>query len=283
MSEPIRIPGFVNAHVHIESSHLTPAEFGKLMLRHGTTAAICDPHEIVNVLGEEGLRFMLEDAEKSPCDLYFELPSCVPATGFETSGAVLTAADTADLFDRYPQLIGLGEMMNAPGVIFDDPEVLAKIKAAKERGKIIEGHFPAGTGDALRKYAAAGITSDHESITREEVLEKIACGMTIFLREGSSAKNLADLLGTVTPENVSSFCFCTDDISAADLVSHGGILRCVRMAVKFGLDPRLALQIACDNPRRYFHLPEQPDTYVLIDNLQDLNIIEVVKHGHKYC
>ncbi len=276
----IRIPGFVDAHVHIESSHLVPEEFGKLLLRHGTTAAICDPHEIVNVAGEEGLRFMLENAKNSPCDLYFELPSCVPATTFETSGAVLTAADTAELFDRYPDLIGLGEVMNVPGVLMHDAEVDGKLAAAKTRGKIIEGHFPCGSGAALQQYVAAGVRSDHESLTREEALEKISCGQTLFLREGSAAKNLADLISAVTPENAGSFCFCADDISAADLLETGDILRCVKLAVKWGLDVALALQIACDNPRKYFHLKDDASTYVLLDD--DLNVIKVVKNGQEF-
>ncbi|MCQ2352877.1 MAG: amidohydrolase family protein [Victivallaceae bacterium] len=278
----IRIPGFVDAHVHIESSHLLPEEFGKLLLRHGTTAAICDPHEIVNVSGEAGLRFMLENAKKSPCDLYFELPSCIPATGFETSGAVLTAKDTAELFDRYPELIGLGELMNVPGVLDGDLEVLAKINAAKSRHKIIEGHFPGGSGEALHRYAATGITSDHESLTREEALEKVSCGQTVFLREGSAAKNLTETIGAVTRENADFFCFCADDISAADLLDGGDILHCVKLAVKLGMDTALALKIACDNPRRYFRLPNDETTYVLLDETRDFEIVKVVKNGRKF-
>ncbi|MCQ2378236.1 MAG: amidohydrolase family protein [Victivallaceae bacterium] len=279
---PIRIPGFIDAHVHIESSHLVPEEFGRLLLHHGTVGAVCDPHEIVNVAGEAGLRFMLESAKKSPCSLYFELPSCVPATPFETSGAVLGAAATAELFDRYPELVGFGEMMDFSGVLAGDPEVMKKIEAARIRGKVIDGHFPCGRGDALKKYAAAGISSDHESVEPEEVREKLACGQMIFLREGSAARNLENLLEAVTPENADRFCFCADDISAADLLEGGDILRCVRKAVALGLDPQLALQIACDNPRRFFHLPEEPDTFVLVEDLIDFSIVKVVKNGQEF-
>ena len=164
-----RLPAFIDAHVHVESSHLTPARFGRLIAAQGTPTAVCDPHEIVNVMGEQGLDFMLADAKGSPADLRLALPSCVPATPFETSGAALSAADTARLFAVHPELIALGEMMNVPGVLADDPEVLGKI----------------------------------------------AAGMTVFIREGSAAKNLADLLPAVTDDNWERFCFCTDDISGA--------------------------------------------------------------------
>ena len=214
-----RLPAFIDAHVHVESSHLSPAQFGRLIAAQGTLTAICDPHEIVNVMGEAGLDFMLADARCSPADLRFTLPSCVPATPFETSGATLSAADTARLFAAHPELIALGEMMNVPGVLANDPEVLGKIAAAKAAGKRIDGHFPGGRGTALSRYAAAGISSDHETLTADEALEKVAAGLTVFIREGSAAKNLADLLPAVTDANWERFCFCTDDISAPPLSS----------------------------------------------------------------
>ena len=274
-----RLPAFIDAHVHVESSHLTPARFGRLIAAQGTLTAICDPHEIVNVMGEDGLDFMLADARRSPADLRFTLPSCVPATPFETSGAALSAADTARLFAVHPELIALGEMMNVPGILADDPEVLGKIAAAKAAGKRIDGHFPGGRGAALSRYAAAGISSDHESLTADEALEKVAAGMTVFIREGSAAKNLADLLPAVTDANWERFCFCTDDISAADLLSSGGIINCIRTAVRLGMDPERAVALATVNPARHYGLSLSDRDYVVVRDLTDFEIVRVVKDG----
>ena len=275
-----RLPAFIDAHVHVESSHLTPARFGRLIAAQGTLTAVCDPHEIVNVMGEQGLDFMLADAKDSPADLRFALPSCVPATPFETSGAALSAADTARLFAVHPELIALGEMMNVPGVLADDPEVLGKIAAARAAGKRIDGHFPGGRGAALSRYAAAGISSDHESLTADEALEKVAAGMTVFIREGSAAKNLAQLLPAVTDANWERFCFCTDDISAADLLSSGGIVNCIRTAVRLGMDPERAVALATVNPARHYGLTLSDRDYVVVRDLADFEIVRVVKDGH---
>ena len=274
-----RLPTFIDAHVHVESSHLTPTRFGRLIAAQGTLTAICDPHEIVNVMGESGLDFMLADAQNSPADLRFTLPSCVPATPFETSGATLSAADTARLFAVHPELIALGEMMNVPGVLANDPEVLGKIAAAKAVGKRIDGHFPGGRGEALLHYAAAGISSDHETLTADEALEKVAAGMTVFIREGSAAKNLADLLPAVGDANWERFCFCTDDISAADLLSSGGIINCIRTAVRLGMDPERAVALATMNPARHYGLTLSDRDYVVVKDLTDFEIVRVVKNG----
>ena len=274
-----RLPAFIDAHVHVESSHLSPARFGHLIAAQGTLTAICDPHEIVNVMGEDGLDFMLADAKRSPANLRFTLPSCVPATPFETSGAALSAADTARLFAVHPELIALGEMMNVPGVIAGDPEVLGKIAAAKAAGKQTDGHFPGGHGKALSQYAAAGITSDHEALTADEALEKVAAGMTIFIREGSAAKNLANLLPAVTDANWEHFCFCTDDISAADLLSSGGIVNCIRTAVALGMNPERAVALATLNPARHYGLPLSDRDYVIVRDLTNFEIVRVVKDG----
>ena len=274
-----RLPAFIDAHVHVESSHLTPARFGRLIAAQGTLTAICDPHEIVNVMGEAGLDFMLADARRSPADLRFTLPSCVPATPFETSGAALSAADTARLFAVHPELIALGEMMNVPGVLAGDPEVLGKIAAAKASGKRIDGHFPGGRGEALSRYAAAGISSDHETLTADEALEKVAAGLTVFIREGSAAKNLAQLLPAVTDANWERFCFCTDDISAADLLSSGGIVNCIRTAVRLGMDPERAVALATVNPARHYALTLSDRDYVVVRDLTDFEIVRVVKNG----
>ena len=275
-----RLPAFIDAHVHVESSHLTPAQFGRLIAAQGTLTAVCDPHEIVNVMGEAGLDFMLADAKRSPADLRFALPSCVPATPFETSGAALNAADTARLFAAHPELIALGEMMNVPGVLADDSEVLGKIAAAKAAGKRIDGHFPGGRGEALARYAAAGVSSDHESLTADEALEKVAAGLTVFIREGSAAKNLRDLLPAVTDGNWERFCFCTDDISAADLLSSGGIINCIRTAVRLGMSPELAVRLATVNPARHYGLTLSDRNHVVVRDLSDFEIVRVVKDGH---
>ena len=274
-----RLPAFIDAHVHVESSHLTPARFGRLIAAQGTLAAVCDPHEIVNVMGEAGLEFMLADAKRSPADLRFALPSCVPATPFETSGAALSAADTARLFDAHPELITLGEMMNVPGVLADDPEVLGKIAAARNAGKRIDGHCPGLRGAALSRYAAAGISSDHETLAADEALEKVAAGMTVFIREGSAAKNLRDLLPAVNDGNWEHFCFCTDDISAADLLSSGGIVNCIRTAVALGMAPERAVALATVNPARHFGLTLSDRDYVVVRDLVDFEIVRVVKDG----
>ena len=274
-----RLPAFIDAHVHVESSHLTPARFGRLIAAQGTLAAICDPHEIVNVMGEAGLDFMLADAQRSPADLRFALPSCVPATPFETSGAALSAADTARLFAAHPELVALGEMMNVPGVLAGDPEVLGKIAAAKAAGKRVDGHFPGGSGEALSRYVAAGISSDHESLTVDEALAKVAAGLTILIREGSAAKNLAQLLPAVTDANWERFCFCTDDISAADLLSSGGIINCIRTAVRLGMAPERAVALATINPARHYGLSLSDRDYVVVRDLSSFEIVRVVKDG----
>ena len=275
-----RLPAFIDAHVHVESSHLTPARFGRILAAQGTFAAVCDPHEIVNVMGESGLEFMLADAKRSPADLRFALPSCVPATPFETSGAALSAADTARLFAAHPELIALGEMMNVPGVLADDPEVLGKIAAAKAAGKRIDGHCPGLRGAALSRYVASGISSDHEAFSADEALEKVAAGLTVYIREGSAAKNLAHLLPAVNDKNWKNFCFCTDDISAADLLGSGGIINCIRTAARLGMDPERAVALATVNPAQHFGLTLSDRDYVVVRDLVDFEIVRVVKNGH---
>ena len=274
-----RLPAFIDAHVHVESSHLTPARFGRLIASQGTLTAICDPHEIVNVMGETGLDFMLADAKSSPADSRFTLPSCVPSTPFETSGATLSAADTAHLFAAHPELIALGEMMNVPGVLAADPEVLGKIAAAKAAGKRIDGHFPGGRGDALARYVAAGISSDHESLNADEALEKVTAGQTVFIREGSAAKNLAALLPAVNDSNWERFCFCTDDISAHDLLASGGIVNCIRKAVGLGMDPERAVALATVNPARHYGLALSDRDGVVVKDLSGFEIVRVEKDG----
>lgn len=275
-----RLPSLVDAHVHIESSHLTPREFGRAVARFGVLDAICDPHEIVNVMGEAGLEFMMADAQRSPARLHFALPSCVPSTPFETSGAEITAADTTRLLAAHQEIVALGEMMNVPGVLAGDAEVMAKITAAKAARKPIDGHFPCGSGAALKKYVSAGISSDHESVSADEAREKVACGMMVFIREGSSAKNLSEVLKAVDDSNWRSFCFCTDDISAADLDAGGGILDFVRKAVAMGIDPERAVAMASANPASHYGLELRPDDYVVVRDLRDFEVLRVVKGGN---
>src|SRR5262245_55721300 len=210
------LPGFVDAHVHIESSMLVPTEFGRLAVVHGTVGTISDPHEIANVLGTRGIWYMIDNAKLSPVKFHFGASSCVPACAFDKSGAVLDAAEVAKLLDD-PEIKYLTEMMNFPGVLHDDPEVMAKIRAAHERRKPVDGHAPGLRGEGLKKYAAAGITTDHESFTYDEAREKLGLGIKCLIREGSAAKNfeaLYPLLGEF-PELTM---LCSDDKHPDDLV-----------------------------------------------------------------
>lgn len=236
-------PGFIDAHMHVESTMLPPTSFAKLTLPHGTTSAIFDPHEIANVLGIAGIKLIMDDAKKIPFDAFFAASSCVPASPLETSGAVLLAEDLEPLFED-ERVIALAEMMNFPGVIHDDPEVHKKIKMGLRLGKKIDGHCPGLRGKDLLKYISAGISSDHESITAEEALEKLNAGMQIYIREGSAAKNLEALLPIITTENAHKICFCTDDRHPADLRDEGHIDHIIRKAISLGLDPILAICIA---------------------------------------
>ncbi len=276
-------PGFIDGHVHIESSMLTIPEFAKVVVPHGTTAVVIDPHEIANVLGLDGIRYMLESSKYNPLSVYVMLPSCVPATDMETSGSQLASYDLASLFSN-PWVLGLAEMMNYPGVIFGESEVLAKIASA--RGHPIDGHAPGLTGKDLAAYIAAGIGSDHECTTIEEAREKLRLGMYIMIREGSTAKNLRDLLPLVTPTNARRMMFVTDDRHPGDLIKEGHIDHIIRLAIDQGIDPVLAIQMATLNPAEYFGLKDlgaiaigrQADM-VLFDNFKDFNILKVWRAG----
>ncbi len=276
-------PGFIDGHVHIESSMLTIPEFAKAVVPHGTTAVVIDPHEIANVLGLDGIRYMLESSKYNPLSVYVMLPSCVPATDMETSGSQLASYDLAPLFSN-PWVLGLAEMMNYPGVIFGESEVLAKIASA--RGHPIDGHAPGLTGKDLAAYIAAGIGSDHECTTIEEAREKLRLGMYVMIREGSTAKNLRDLLPLVTPTNARRMMFVTDDRHPGDLIKEGHIDHIIRLAIDQGIDPVLAIQMATLNPAEYFGLKDlgaiaigrQADM-VLFDNFKDFRILKVWRAG----
>jgi adenine deaminase len=248
-------PGFIDAHVHIESTLLAPGEFARAVLPRGTTAVVADPHEIANVLGTAGIDYMLAQSENQPLNFFFSLPSCVPATDMETSGAHLTAA-VLKPYARHPRIVALAEMMNFPGVISGDPDVLAKIRTMHLAGKPVDGHAPGLGGRRLNAYLAAGIGSDHECTSVTEAREKLAAGMRIMVREGTGARNLDDLLPLITPRIAQRMMWCTDDRHPHDLLAEGHIDSMVRRAVKAGLDPITAIRMATLNPAEYFRLPE---------------------------
>lgn len=248
---PYLMPGFIDSHVHVESSMMVPMEFAQIALSHGTIGAIADPHEIGNVLGVRGIDFMLDSARRTPFHFAFGAPSCVPSCGpaFETSGATLDSSDIRSLMQR-DDIHFLGEMMNYPGVLNEDSEVMAKIKAALDCGKRVDGHAPGVLGEDRKKYASAGITTDHECSTIAEAVSCIENGMKVLIREGSAAKNFEALCGLI-PEYHDSIMFCTDDCHPADFI-RGHIDQMVRRAMKKGYDIWDILQVACVNPVEHY-------------------------------
>lgn len=247
-------PGLIDAHVHIESSLVPPPEFARAVVPRGVTTVVTDPHEIANVLGLAGIRFMLESSEGLPLDVLVNAPSCVPATDLETSGARLEADDLATLLG-HPRVLGLAEVMSYPGVIQGDPGVLAKLRAF--RGRPIDGHCPGVSGRHLQAYAAAGIGSDHECVTAEEAREKLRAGLTVFLREASNARNLLDLLPAVSPATERRTALCTDDRQPEDLLEEGSVDHLVRFAIRSGLDPVTAIRMATLNPAEHYRLHDR--------------------------
>jgi adenine deaminase len=277
------LPGLIDSHVHLESSLLTPAEFAKAALPHGTTAVVADPHEITNVLGKKGIIYILKASKGLPLDFYFMLPSCVPATPLETSGARLTAGDLLP-FLKHERVLGLAEMMNYPGVLSGDTEVLQKLR--RFRDDVIDGHAPGLSGKDLSAYIGAGITSDHECTSVDEAREKVRLGMTIFIREGSAAKDMEALLPAVTPANSRFFCLATDDFQPGDL-KNGSINQLIKKAIRLGLDPVTAVQMATINPARHFGLkrkgavlPGYAADVVVINSFDDFAVEMVFKQGN---
>ncbi|RZB35189.1 MAG: adenine deaminase [Desulfobacteraceae bacterium Eth-SRB1] len=248
-------PGFIDAHVHIESSMTCITEFARAIIPFGTTTVFADPHEIANVLGVDGINYMLESSKNQPMNIYFTLSSCVPATDMETSGARLDADDLSPFMGN-DRIAALAEMMNYPGVIHNDPEVLRKIELAKAHGKPVDGHAPGLTGKDLYAYIAAGISSDHECTTAKEAKEKLNAGMHIMIREGTAAKNLLSLIPIVNEKSSSRIMWCTDDRHPHDILEEGHIDSMVRRAIHAGIDPVIAIQMATINPANYFGISD---------------------------
>jgi adenine deaminase len=277
-------PGYIDAHVHIESSMCIPGEFAKAVVPHGVTSVVTDPHEIANVLGLEGIGFMLDQAQNIPFSMYVMASSCVPATHMETTGAKLEAHDIQYLQNN-PWVLGLAEVMNFPGVVYGDQGVMEKLEAFK--GMVIDGHAPALTGKQLNAYAAAGIGSDHECTTPEEAWEKLRLGMTLFIREATNAHNLKALLPVVTKENSRRICWCTDDRVPADLIDEGSIDYMVRVAIQEGMDPIQAIQMGTLNTAEYFGLndrgaiaPGRRADLIIFSDLQNPIIEQVYRGGY---
>lgn len=277
------LPGLIDAHVHIESSMLVPAEFARLAVVHGTVATVSDPHEIANVMGLAGVDYMIENGRQVPFKFNFGAPSCVPATPFETAGARLSAEDIEELFLR-PEIKYLAEMMNWPGVLHHDPEVMQKILLAQKFGKVVDGHAPGLRGEQARQYAAAGMSTDHECFTAEEALEKLGYGMHILIREGSAARNFDALIGLL-PAHSRQIMFCSDDKHPDNLV-EGHINQLVKRALAKGIDLLTALRAACVNPVLHYGLevgllrPRDPADFIVIDNPRDFNVLQTYIDGH---
>ena len=276
------LPGFIDAHIHIESSMLVPSEFAKLALIHGTVGTISDPHEIANVLGKEGVYYMIENGKKVPLKFHFGAPSCVPATNFETAGATIDAEEIKELMSS-PDIFYLSEMMNYPGVLFDDAEVLKKIAWAKHFEKPVDGHAPGLRGAAIEKYIGAGITTDHECFTFEEAHEKLSLGMKVIIREGSAAKNFEALIDLL-PDNYKNMMFCSDDKHPDDLIIGHINLLCARAVAK-GMDVFKVLQVACVNPVHHYKmnvgLLKENDAadFIVVEDLVDFKVKQTYING----
>ncbi len=280
-------PGFIDTHIHIESSYVTPEEIGRLLVPHGATTIIADPHEIVNVCGLEGMDYMLRAAEATKLDIKYMLPSCVPATPFEHAGAVIDAQMMRDPI-KNSRILGLGEFMNYPGVVFADDEVLNKLLVAKNEGKLIDGHSPGLAGNELNAYAAAGIHTDHECSTVEEMLDRISRGLYVLLREGSACHNLRTLLKAVTPANSRRCLLCSDDRQPETILKLGHLDNHLRICVEEGVDPIAAIQMASLNAAECFRLydrgaiaPGLRADIVLLDDLNGFCVRRVFIQGEE--
>ncbi|MFZ2340194.1 MAG: adenine deaminase [Bacteroidales bacterium] len=278
------LPGLIDSHIHIESSMLTPGSFAMTVVSRGTTAVVSDPHEIANVLGIRGVEYMIEDASKVPLRFYFGAPSCVPATSFESSGAVIDSEGVLDLLAR-PEVKYLSEMMNFPGIIYGDAEVLRKIDYARKAGKPVDGHAPGLTGDELKKYVSAGISTDHECTTIEEAREKISLGMKILIREGSAARNL-DALKGLFKTDPDQIMLCSDDLHPEMLI-RGHIDRLVALLISEGYDVFDVIRSCTINPAIHYNLdagllrPGDPADFILVDDLRTMKVMQTWIDGNK--
>lgn len=285
VSEKLVLPGFIDAHIHLESSMVTPAEFAKAVVAHGTTTVITDPHEIANVMGIDGVEYMIQASQNLPIDVHFMMPSCVPATEIDESGAELDCKDI-DLYLDNKKVLGLAEMMNYVGVINGDKNVLSKIVTSQAHHKKIDGHAPELSGNDLNAYIAAGVYSDHECSTFENALEKLRKGQFIMIREGTAAHNLKALMPLLTQQYYARCMFATDDKHPSDLLCGGHIDYIVKQALKNGADPIVALKTATHHAARYFLLNNKGAIasgyladIVVVDNLEDFNVETVFKRG----
>lgn len=276
-------PGFIDSHVHIESSMSTPTQFARAVMPRGVTSVVTDPHEIANVKGLEGIRYMIEESKNSPLDAYFVFPSCVPSTPFENAGAILDSKSMEGQIDG-KDIIGLGEMMDYPGVINYDNNVLDKLVIGNDF--IIDGHGPMIKDKDLNAYVVAGIKTEHECSTSEEMIDRLRLGMYILIREGSATRDLSKLIGNVNKNNLSRILFCTDDKHPEDLLNEGSIDYNIKLAIRAGLDPVDAISIASLNPAICYNLknkgaiaPGYDADMVVLDNLEDFNILKVYKNG----
>ncbi len=279
---PYLVPGLIDSHVHIESSMLVPQRFASMVIPHGTIGVVCDPHEIANVLGEEGVRYMMDDAAKSPLHFYFGLPSCVPATPFETNGAEFGPEQIRRLM---PRAVALAEMMNYPGLLGGDPKVLEEMQIAKEAGKPVDGHIPGITDERLKSYVAAGVSTDHESYELSEAQAKIDLGMKILIREGSAARNLA-ALEPLFSTNIPDIMACTDDAHPDDIEDRGHIDKFYRRARQMGIDVFDIFRVLTLNPIEHYHLDAgrgqvgDAADFVLISDMDKYDVRKVYIGGH---
>ena len=285
VSNKFIIPGLIDGHIHIESTMVRPSEFSRALIKHGITTVVTDPHEIANVSGIEGIKFMINDSKGSIVDILVKLPSSVPATPFENNGATLTSHDLQELLD-YDEVIGLAEVMDYPSVVRVEPDMMNKIKMCKEKNFVIDGHAAGLSDRELDIYSIASIRNDHEAVNAEEAVKRVQKGFNVLVREGSAAKDLIAILPAITKKNSTRFSFCTDDKHLDELVTEGTIDHAVRLAIKNGLDPLIAIQMATINNAHCHRIenkgavaPGYIADLLVVDDLHDLTIDRVIKNG----
>lgn len=279
------VPGFIDSHIHLESSIVSPKTFSRVVSAHGTTAVVTDPHEITNVLGADGIEYMLKATENLPIDVFFVISSCVPASPFDENGAVINHLDTEKYMDN-PRVLGLAEMMNFPGTVGGDGEIIKMILSAENSGKVTDGHAPGLGGKSLNAYAAAGVMSDHECTTAEEALEKLSLGQYIMIRQGTAGRNLEALVPLLNGDTYTRCLFATDDKHPGELSENGHIDYIIKKAISSGVKPEIAYKVASFNAAQYFNLPQRGAIapgyiadMVLLDDIQNVEISAVYKNG----